>query len=297
MTQSMFAAVLPDRSVLAMTGTDRLKFLQALVTNDVRLLGPDRPLYAGVLSGQGKLVCDVFLVLDGERILIDMAAAGVEVFLQRLTRFKLGSQVAFGEAEPKHAVAALWGPGAGDRLGLVQETGKDGWAGHVFIDPRLAQLGARIVYPAAVSIDDDHLARLGFATASAADYAAHRLALGVADTVEIGGETCYPLEANFEGLHGVDFKKGCYVGQELTARMHLKGALRRRILPVTGDGPLPELGTQLMADGVELGPLIAVSGTAGLAMLRLDRLAGARDGEIRARETPLSVNWPDWLPH
>ena len=131
--------------------------------------------------------------------------------------------------------------------------------------------------------------------ATAADYAEHRLALGIADTAEIGGEVCYPLEANFEMLHGVDFKKGCYIGQELTARMKLKGELRKRILPVSGSAPLPRAGTPVTADGAELGPLIAASGTRGLALLRLDRLADANEDSIRAQDVQVSIHWPSWL--
>ena len=122
------------------------------------------------------------------------------------------------------------------------------------------------------------------------------LVLGIADTAEIGGEICYPLEANFEMLHGVDFRKGCYVGQELTARMRLKGGLRKRILPVSGSAPLPIAGTPVTADGTALGPLIAASGAQGLALLRLDRLACAKEDSIRAQHVQLTIHWPSWLP-
>jgi folate-binding protein YgfZ len=157
-------------------------------------------------------------------------------------------------------------------------------------------LGARLVYAADFPIEAK-LARIGFAIATPADYARHRLALGIADTAEIGGEVCYPLEANLEMLHGVDFRKGCYIGQELTARMKLKGELRKRILPVSGSAPLPAAGAPVTADGTALGPLIAASGTRGLALLRLDRLADAREEAIRAQDVQLIVHWPNWLPH
>ena len=166
-------------------------------------------------------------------------------------------------------------------------------ARHALVDPRLAALGARLVYPADVPVEAT-LARLGFATATPADYAAHRVALGIADTTEITDG--YPLEANFEMLHGVDFKKGCYVGQVLTARMKLKGGLRRRILPVSGLAPLPAAGTPVTADGIELGPMIAACGAHGLALLRPDRLADAKEDAIRAQDVQLSIHWPSWLP-
>ena len=164
-------------------------------------------------------------------------------------------------------------------------------AQYAFVDPRIAALGARLVYSADFPIEAK-LARIGFASATAADYAEHRLALGIADTAEIGGEVCYPLEANFEMLHGVDFKKGCYVGQELTSRMKLKGGLRKRILPVSGSAPLPTAGTPVTADGTELGPLIAASGTPG-PCLAPSRSSGRRKGRShprrrRAAEYPLA---------
>jgi folate-binding protein YgfZ len=299
--ESLNAAVLSDRTVLAVEGPDRIKFLQALLTNDVRRLTPDAALYGGFLTGQGKLLCDVFLVEDGERVLADVATARVETLLARWTRFKLRSQVTYGPAQPGLAVAAIWGPGAAARLGLDEQAGAVGdgaaaGARRSFVDPRVAALGARLIYPAGHPVKAA-LAALGFTCGAAADYAAHRFALGVADTAELGCESTYPLEANFEPLHGVDFKKGCYVGQEVTARMHLKDALRRRVLPVSSIAPLPPAGAQVTAGGVELGPLIAASGAVGLAMLRLDRLAAAAEGTVRAEGAPISVEWPDWLAH
>jgi hypothetical protein len=299
MTDALKAAVLPDRNVVAISGADRVKFLQGLTTNDIRRLAPDRALYAGFLTGHGKLLCDVFLIDDGDRILIDIASSLAGDLVKRLTAFKLRAAIEIGETVPALAVAAVWGAAAAARLGLgpVEGTAGDRVLAkphHAFVDPRLAALGARIIYPAGDALEDK-LDELGFAHATAADYADHRLALGVADTAEIAGETCYALETNFEMLHGVDFKKGCYVGQEQTARMKLKGGLRKRILPVTGATVLPGAGTPITADGARLGHLIAASGVQGLGLLRLDYLAEAGEGAARAGDVPLSVHWPDWL--
>ncbi len=205
-----------------------------------------------------------------------------------------------GEAAPALAVAAIWGPQAAPRMALETlegAAGKDALAEArcAFVDPRLAALGTRLVFPADVAIEAE-LARLGFDSATAADYAAHRVALGIADTSEIGGEVCYPLEANFEMLHGVDFRKGCYIGQELTARMKHKIELRKRVLPVSASTALPPAGTPVTAGAIALGPLIAASGTRGLALLRLDRLADANAVSIRAQDVPLTIHWPNWLP-
>lgn len=301
MSVSLQAALLPDRSVLAITGPDSRKFLQGMITNDIRRLAPLRQpvLYTGFLNAQGKLLHDALLILDGERILIDIATEFVEGLIKRLTAFRLREAVEFGEARPALAVAVAWGRGAAARLGLGDDsnaTGKDGTRPFIaVVDPRLPTLGARLLYPTDHVIMEADLGRLGFDSACAADYVAHRLALGIADTVEIGGEVLYPLEANFEALHGVDFRKGCYIGQELTARMRLKGELRKRILPVTGAANLPAPGTMIMAATTALGPLISVSGTDGLALLRLDRLAEAGNDGLRAGDVPLSVHRPDWL--
>lgn len=300
MTQSLQAAVLPDRSVVAIGGPDRIKFLQGLTTNDIRRLAPDRALYAGLLSGQGKLLYDVFLIDDGDRVLIDIASYLVADFVKRLTAFKLRAAVEIGKTMPALAVAALWGTAAAVRLTQEATEGAVGSrvvAGphHALVDPRIAALGVRLVYPADYAIEAE-FDRLGFVGATPSDYAVHRLVLGIADTTEIAGETCYALEANFEPLHGVDFRKGCYIGQELTARMKLKVGLRKRILPVSGATTLPAAGTLVTADGTQLGPLIATSGTHGLALLRLDRLAGAKTDAIHAGDVQLSVQWPSWLP-
>lgn len=299
MSQDLKAAALPDRQVIAVSGTDRIKFLQGLVTNDVRRLAADTACYTGVLTGQGKLLYDCFVVDAGDdRVLIDIASVHAPDFLKRLTTFKLRAAVEL--ATPAFAVVAAWGEETPARLGFDARAGAAGKgaidkAHYAFIDPRNASLGVRLIYPADVAIEED-IAKRGFVPAPATDYVAHRLALGIADSTEIGGEICYPLEANFELLHGVDFKKGCYIGQELTARMKLKGELRKRVLPVVGTAPLPATGTPVTANGIELGPLIAASGTQGLALLRLDRLADAPADEIRARDVPISVHWPRWLP-
>jgi tRNA-modifying protein YgfZ len=299
MTLSTMAALLPGRGVVGVAGPDRATFLQGLVTNDVRELAPDRALYAGLLSPQGKLLCDFVLTEDGMRILIETAAPQATDLVRRLTLYKLRAQVEIADLTPAFKVAALWGAGAADALGLPPFEGAASpaaWGGCAFVDPRLAALGVRLLHKADGPALEDQLAASGVAVMTEANYTAHRLAQGIPDSTEIGGEICYPLEANFETLHGVDFKKGCYVGQELTARMKHKGGLRKRVLPVAGTADLPAAGTPVAAGGTELGSLIAASGPQGLALLRLDRLAEAQAGAIMAGSVTLSVHWPSWLP-
>jgi folate-binding protein YgfZ len=272
--------VLPDRSVLAVEGPDRVSFLQGLVTNDVSALAPDRALYAGLLSPQGKLLCDFFLVAVGETILIDVAADAAEDLKRRLQLYKMRASVSLRDASAELGVSvALDGT-----LGLPAAEGaaKPEPPGAVFIDPRLAALGARIIGPRQA------------ATGDAGAYTLHRFALGIGEGAEIGQERCYPLEANFEALHGVDFRKGCYVGQELTARMKHRGGLRKSVLPVLGADDLPPTGTAVEA-GKEIGTLIAAAGKRGLALLRLDRLDEASE-PLKAGGVALTVSWPSWLP-
>lgn len=296
MTNILQAAALPERGIVTVSGAERIKFLQGLTTNDIRRLAPGRPLYAGFLTGHGKLLYDAFLIDDGDRVLIDIARSLAGDFVKRLTGLKLRAKVEIGEPTPALAVAAIWGTqAAAPSPDTIEAAVGDRAPGtRAFVDPRIAALGVRLVYPAERPIDAA-LERLGVRRVNASDYETFRLSLGIADTAEIAGETCYPLEANFVALNGVDFKKGCYIGQELTARMKLKGGLRKRILPVHGAGDLPAVETQVMAGTTKLGPLIATRGTRGLALLRLDHLAEAGDDVIRAGDIVLTVDWPDWL--
>lgn len=145
MTESK-AVILRDRKIVTVSGTDRVKFLQGLMTNDIRRLAPDRTLYAGFLTGQGKLLCDAFVMQDGGRILIDIAGAHVGDFIRRLNAFKLREAVEIGETAPTLAVAAVWGTGAAARLELDSAEGATGNSAladaHLaFVDPRIAALG------------------------------------------------------------------------------------------------------------------------------------------------------------
>ena len=199
MTESLKAVVLPDRKILAVSGTDRVKFLQGLMTNDIRRLAPDRALYAGFLTGQGKLLCDAFVLQDGDRILIDIASAHVEDLVKRLIAFKLRTAVEISGTTPALAVAAVWGTGATARLELdsaegVVSNGAPAGAQYTFIDPRIAALGARLVYSADFPIEAK-LARLGFASVTLADYAMHRLALGIASPTT--SDVLSPIDLDF----------------------------------------------------------------------------------------------------
>lgn len=275
--ETCHTTLLTDRSVLRVSGADAKTFLQGLLTNSLDKTTEGRAIFAGLLSPQGKILFDFFVVADGEDFLIEAPAESAEALAKRLSFYKLRSNVTV-EAEPAFAVAAAWG-------GVP--TVPDGAV--TYADPRLPDLGLRILLPDASSLDD-----AACSPASEADYHAHRIALGAPQGGRdyAYGDT-FPHEALYDQLEGVDFKKGCYVGQEVVSRMQHRSSARKRVVPVEGDGPL-EPGAEVVAGTMPLGTIGSVDGTHGLALLRLDRLASANTkGTIpQAGSTTISVRLP-----
>jgi len=239
---AMTVTRLSDRAVLRIAGADARPFLQGLLTNDVETLAPGHALYAGLLSPQGKALFDMILHSDGDDILIDVAAARADALARRLSMYKLRKAVTI--APTPLVVLAAWG---GDE------------AGHP-ADPRLAALGARWI---AESGPDD-----------AAAYTAHRLGLGVPDSADIGEDQLLWLETGADLLNGVCFTKGCYVGQENTARMHHRDKVRRRLVPLHLDGDSGDVGDVTDAAGRSVGTLRSRHGATAIAHLRLEAAAG-----------------------
>ena len=253
------ASVLPSRAVLSVRGANARKFLQGLITNDIGKAQGTAAIHAGLLSPQGRVLFDFFVVADGDGLLIDVARDKAGELAQRLNFYRLRALVDIAE-EPVLAIAAAWGGSPPLPDGAV-----------VYRDPRLAELGVRLVLPKGTD-----LAALGCETRPEADYHASRITLGVPE----GGHDyafgeAFPHEALFDQLNGVDFAKGCYVGQEVVSRMEHRGTARKRIVPVEGAAALPASGTSVEADGVPIGSLGSVSGTSGLALIRLDRAEAA----------------------
>lgn len=248
-----------DRAVLRMTGAAARDVLQGVVTNDVTKLAPGRAVYAALLTPQGKYMFDFFLLDGGDGVLIDVARDRAEALGQRLKMYCLRRDAKV-DGESGLGVALAWP--AGDAADPPAAPG----AAEIVADPRAAALGWRIYAedPAAA------LAAAGAGAAGRADYDALRVDLVVPETgVELTEDT-FILEAGFERLNGVDFRKGCYVGQEVTARMKHKTTLRRGMVPVAVAGDAAP-GTPITADGKPAGTLFTVADGRGLAMLRLDR--------------------------
>jgi len=256
------ASLLPSREVLRVRGADARKYLQGLITNDLSKAQETRAIHTGLLSPQGKILFDFFVVPDGDGFLIDVAQDKAAELLQRLLFYRLRAQVDIAE-EPALAVAAAWGRAPRLPEGAL-----------VYADPRLTALGVRMLAP-----KNTGLAGLGCEAGSEDDYHAFRISQGVPE----GGRDyafgeAFPHEALFDQLNGVDFGKGCFVGQEVVSRMEHRGTARKRIVPVEGAAPLPASGTNIEADGLPIGTLGSVSGASGLALIRLDRAEEALGG-------------------
>jgi folate-binding protein YgfZ len=245
---------LPNRGFLRLSGPDRLTFLQGLVSNDVNEAAPGRAVYACLLTPQGKFLHDFFLIADGESLLIECEADRRGDIAQRLKTYKLRSKIEIAEAD--YAVYAVLGtvPTIADAI--------------VYPDPRIAALGSRMVLPPNTNDSGFGMPALPFAT-----YDRLRVAQAVPDgsrDMEVGKAIL--LENNIDLLNGVAWDKGCYTGQELTARTHYRGLIKKRLIPVRIAGPVPAIGTPLMENGTEVGEMRAAAGDIGLALIRLERL-------------------------
>jgi len=287
--------LLAHRGVLTISGPDRKSFLQGLVSNDVGRVGPDRAVYAAFLTPQGKFLHDMVIAERDEVLLLDVEAERLDDRLTRLKKYKLRAKVTL-EPAPDMAVAAAFGA-AKDALGLPAEPGAAtafGARGVACVDPRLAQAGLRLLLPAEGAAGA--LAAAGFCAADLAAYDAHRLRLGLPDgSRDLPVEKAFLMESGFEELNGVDFKKGCYIGQETTARMKHRGLVRKRLMPVHVDGPLPAPGTEVAdAEGKAVGEVRSGDAAAGyaLALLKLDALQA---GPFTAGNATLTPIHPDWM--
>ena len=275
------ASLLPSRAVLRIGGADARKFLQGLITSDIGKAQGADAIHAGLLSPQGKVLFDFFLVAEGDGFLADLAREKEEELLKRLAFYRLRAAVEIS-ADPSRQVAACWGGKPAQPRGAI-----------VYSDPRLPALGYRAFLAQGASP-----AELGCEAASEQDYHAFRIALGVPE----GGKDyafgdAFPHEALFDHLHGVDFNKGCFVGQEVVSRMEHRGTTRKRIVPVEGAAPLPAPGTSIEAAGAPIGTLGSVSGTSGLALIRLDRAedAVARGETLAAGGVGIALRRPAFV--
>jgi folate-binding protein YgfZ len=257
MTEVAHIFRLSSRALIRVAGPDWRSFLQGLLTQDVETLGTREIRYGALLNPQGKLLYDLFLIGEADGCLVDVAAAHREALVLRLTLYRLRAKVEISAVEGE--VLAAWGDAAPG----------DGW----LADPRLPALGWRAYGVAADGAD------IGGEDA----YDAHRLSLGVPDPAkDCPPESAYPIEANFDLLHGIDFQKGCFVGQETTSRMKRRGMIKSRMVGLSFDGPAPTVGAEVLNGELRAGEVVGGADRRALALVRLDRIEGALTVDGRA---------------
>jgi len=285
--------LLDDRGVLAVSGPDRRSFLQGLVSNDIERVRPAAACYAALLTAQGKYLHDFVMVEAGESIWLDAEAARLADLKRRLSIYRLRTRVSLDE-RPDLAVAAVFGDNAVAALGLPREAGaaQPFGSGVALVDPRLANLGARTILPRETARAT--LVDRGLGEASFEAYDRLRLSFGIPDgSRDLVVEKSILLESGFDELNGVDWQKGCYVGQELTARTKYRGLVKRRLLPVQINGSPPAPGTIVTAEGREVGEMRSSCGGLGLALLRLEPVLGGE--RLSAGDTAVIPERPEWM--
>jgi len=267
MSDQISCAVLPDRALLRVEGPDWRKFLQGLITQDVETLAVGEMRFGLMLTPQGRFLFDMFILGGEDGCTLDVQAAQREALAQRLLMYRLRARVEVTPVEGE--VRALWG-------GVASlEEGR--WAP----DPRLPELGWRSLEGRCPG---------GAAMVEAEAYDRHRLALGVPDPArDCVCDKTYPIEADLDLLNGIDFHKGCFVGQETTSRMKRRGQIKTRTLPLVFEGAPPSPGSEILTvDGLRAGEVLSGCQGRAMAAVRLDRIAGplTADGKCVHTQAP-----------
>ena len=283
----MQAALLSDRGVVKVAGEDARRFLHGLVTADVTQLSPGQARFAALLTPQGKIIADFLMTEadgeDGGGFFLDCPRALVESLTQKLTLYRLRTKVSIENLSEQLGVMAAW-----DGAGTTE-------CGLVYPDPRLATLGLRCILPPSLATEAAN--ELGARLADASAYEAHRIALGIprGGSDFIYGDA-FPHDTGMDQLGGIDFSKGCYIGQEVVSRIEHRGTARTRIVSIVYDGFAPDAGMTVMAGDKTVGTLGSTANGRGVATLRLDRVEDALAAGLPlvAGGVPLRIVKPPW---
>jgi folate-binding protein YgfZ len=278
----MKAAFLTDRGIVKVGGDDARGFLNGLVTTDIDLLQPGLGRFGALLTPQGKIIAD-FLVTQatagqGGGFLFDVPKALAQTLADRLGFYKLRAKVTVENLSDDLGVLAVWDGEPSMKPDLT------------FADPRDDRLGWRILVPA--DLAEKAAAAIGAEIVDVADYEAHRIACGVPrGGVDFAYGDAFPHETNMDRLHGVDFDKGCYIGQEVVSRMQHRGTARTRTIRVIVDQSVPEAGVSVTAGDKTIGTMGSTANGRGLALLRIDRASDALDAglQLSAGGIPISL--------
>jgi len=263
-------AHLASRALIGVSGPDWRSFLQGLITQDVETLQPGEMRYGALLAPQGRLLNDLFITGGEDGATLDVSAAARDGLIAKLTMYRLRAKVQIAALDAQ--VFAAWGDDAPLSI-------DGGW----FADPRLRAIGWRGASSSPVEGAKHEDA-----------YVAHRLSHGVSDPEKDAVENDFPIEANFDLLHGIDFKKGCFVGQETTSRMHRRGVVKTRMAPIRFEGAALPFGALVMAADRRAGEVRSSIDGLALAVFRIDR---ASAGGLTVDGRPVSLNPPPWLEH
>ncbi|MEX0923403.1 MAG: folate-binding protein [Rhodovibrionaceae bacterium] len=295
------AIPLADRGVLRISGPDARSFLQGIVSNDVEQASESHAIWSAFLTPQGKYLHDFFLVEsplaeEGGALLLEGERERLPDLMKRLRIYKLRSKAEVEDVSESHAVFALLGDAVLKTLELPEAPGAATpfGGGVAFADPRLAAAGARAVLPAESAAQT--LQDAGFLLGTHADYDRVRIPLGLPDgSRDMEIDKAILLENGFDELQGVDWKKGCFLGQELTARTKYRGLVKKRLLPVEIEGHPPEGETAITRDGKEVGELRSHIDGWGLALLRLQQIEDLPPGGLALGDAKLTPKRPAWF--
>lgn len=268
-------SVLSSRALLDVSGRDCMIFLHGLVTANVIKLEERKTAYAALLSPQGKFLHDFFLLKKPGRIIIDCDKARVEDLRKRLVFYKLRADVQIQHLSDTQGVVAVWGEDVVDMAA----------------DPRSPMLGWRGIGVLSELIDV--CTRQGMQQSDELAYHAMRITLGIPDgAVDLIPDKSLIMEWGFEALHGIDFSKGCYIGQEVTARMKYRANIRKMIHCVRAQSPLPPIGTPILCGEEAVGELRSCTGDVGIALLPLEAV---EKGGLTANGMAISATKPAWI--
>ena len=283
----MKAALLPDRGVLKVAGDTARTFLNGLLTADIGQVTPARACFAALLTPQGKIVADCIVAEappeDGGGFFLDVPRALAVTLVDKLNFYKLRAKLIIEDLSEVLGVLAAWDGQADTDYGLA------------YADPRLPALGMRVMLPPHLAAQA--AADLGAELVDAAEYEARRIALGIPrGGVDFIYGDAFPHETDMDQLNGVDFEKGCYVGQEVVSRMEHRGSARTRIVPVAYEGYAPDAGAEVKAADKAIGTFGSSARGRAVAMLRLDRVADALAAgtPLAAGAATLRLAKPDW---
>ncbi len=286
----MKAALLPDRGAVKVVGDDARKFLHGLITADMLDLTPGTARFCALLTPQGKIIADFFVTeapqAEGGGFFLDIPRALAATLVEKLNLYKLRAKVLIEDLTEILGVLAVWDG---------ESTSKDCTTkqGLRYADPRLPALGFRVMMPPHRAAEAAR--ELGAALLSAQDYEAHRIALGVPrGGLDFAYGDAFPHEADMDQLGGVDFTKGCYVGQEVVSRIEHRGIARTRAVALRYDGAAPESGAPITAGERQIGTMGSAAHGRGIALVRLDRVAENEETALTAGGIPIRLIKPDW---